>query len=250
MNATTRPPPPPAPEGLSAADAEWFSVQAEQKRALAEAAGGPVSAAQLEAEADGLEALAATLRDPAAHGLPALRRGRGGEVAPAPHSDMDHRRRDVAETVASSPSLLAAEGSLERLDLARAADVLAMAAEVAEDAGAETAAAKSICHQLAAAHQLTMKLLTAGSRAVTQHASTPSYLQQTTALNDAARTSNAAARLMVACQGAALALDRLKNGARQNITVQHIDVRDGGQAVVQGNVATDVGTRGRGRGSK
>ena len=35
----------------------------------------------------------------------------------------------------------------------------------------------------------------------------------------------------------ALILDRLLNGARQTVMVQHLNVSDGGQAVVAGNVA-------------
>ena len=43
-------------------------------------------------------------------------------------------------------------------------------------------------------------------------------------------------RLMETCQRGALTLDRLRNGGRQVVQVQHVTVGDGGQAVVAGTV--------------
>jgi hypothetical protein len=237
-----------APAGLSAADAEWFDTLAAEKRAAADAAVDPVWAAQQAAEADGLAALAAWLRDPSARGVPALRRGRGGEAAPTPRGDMDGRRRDVALAVAQTPALLSAEAALDRLSLARSADALTLAVETAEDAGAVTAVEKMIAHQLAAAHKLAMELCAAGSRAVRRHVAAP-HLNQG-ALTEASRSAQAAARLMAACQGAALALDRLRHGARQQIVVQHVAVADGGRAVVAGSVAPPGAARREGEGAR
>jgi hypothetical protein len=242
------PPATPALARLSTADAEWFDALAAEKRAAAASAADPVWAAQQAAEGEGLAALAAALRDPSARGVPALRRGRGGEAAPTPHSDMPGRCRDVADAVAREPALLAAEASLDRLGLARTADALALAVETAEDARAETAAEKMIAHQLAAAHKLAMELIAAASRDARRHTAAP-HLNQG-ALAEAARTGAAAARLMVACQGAALALDRLRHGARQQIVVQHVAVADGGQAVVAGSVAMRGATRKEGEGAR
>ena len=58
--------------------------------------------------------------------------------------------------------MLAADASLARLGLARDGDVLTLAVETAQDAGAETAAQKMLAHQLAAAHPLAMELLAIG----------------------------------------------------------------------------------------
>ena len=48
--------------------------------------------------------------------------------------------------------------------------------------------------------------------------------------------ANTAARLMDAYQRGLLTLDRLRNGGRQMVTVQHVNVSAGGQAVVAGTV--------------
>jgi hypothetical protein len=53
---------------------------------------------------------------------------------------------------------------------------------------------------------------------------------------EAARLANAAGRLMASVVEAALALDRLRNGAKQTVTVRHLTVAHGGQAIVAGRV--------------
>jgi hypothetical protein len=239
------------PAGLTAADAELFDEHAAFKRGAAEnCSTDPVIHAQFVAEAEGLEALAARLRDPAAHGVPALRQGQGAETAPPPNSAMPRRHSDVAEAVGANPTMLAADASLARLGLARDAHVLSMAVETAQDAGAETAAQKMLAHQLAAAHPLAMELLTIAAGEAQRHRQAPHL--NSGALAEAARTTTAAARLMDSCARGALILDRLLNGARQTVLVQHVTVGDGGQAVVAGNVeprdratATPRSSRGR-----
>jgi hypothetical protein len=56
---------------------------------------------------------------------------------------------------------------------------------------------------------------------------------------------NAAARAMSAFNEGMLTLAKVRTGGRQNVVVQHVDVR-GGQAVVAGQVA-GRGRTGRGR---
>jgi hypothetical protein len=63
----------------------------------------------------------------------------------------------------------------------------------------------------------------------------------TGALAEATRSATAAARLMDSVTRGALALDRLRNGGRQFVTVQHVNIAGGGQAVVAGSVATGGG---------
>ncbi len=219
---------------LTAADAEWLDGLAASKRAAAVST-DRLFAVQAEAEAAGLEAVAAALRDPVARGLPALHQGRGGETAPLDDPDMPWKRRELAQAVAASPSALAADASLQRLVLARDADVLVTAVEIAHDAGAETAAEKALAHQLAAAHRVGMGLFGTASDNLHKHQVAPHAYPG--ALAEAMRAAAVGARVLSAFAQGALALDRLRNGSRQVVQVQHVTVNDGGQAVVAGSVA-------------
>jgi hypothetical protein len=54
---------------------------------------------------------------------------------------------------------------------------------------------------------------------------------------EACRLTNAAARLVSVFQDAMLTLQRVRTSGNQTVTVQHVNVASGGQAVV-GNVQT------------
>ncbi len=222
--------------GLTAGDAEWFDQVATGKRAAAEGYDAPAGAAQLAAEAAGIEALAAALRDPAACGLHVLRQGQGGETAPPDDPDRPWRQREVAQTVAATPTVLAADASMARLSMARDAGVLTLAVEAAEDAGAATATERMLSHQLAAAHQAAMGLFAAAERELYKHRVASNI--NPGALAEATRSATAGARVLAAFAQGALALDRLRNGNRQLVTVQHVTVADGGQALIAGSVTT------------
>ena len=60
------------------------------------------------------------------------------------------------------------------------------------------------------------------------------------------RLAGAASRLMLAYQQGLVTLDRLRAGGKQTIIVQHVQVNEGGQAVVAGKVKP--GAKGGGRG--
>ena len=239
--------------GLTAGDAEWFEGMATAKRASA-ATGNMVFAAQANAEATGLEALAAALRDPASRGLPVLHQGQGGETAPPDNCDHPWRLRELEQAVAAPPDVLAADASLDRLRLARDAGVLTAAVELAQDAGAGTAAERMLSHQLAAAHQVAMRLFTAADRDLCRNKSGAPW-ESPGALLEAQRCAAVGARVLAAFAQGALALDRLRNGNRQTVQVQHVTVENGGQAVVAGTVAPGGApatepASGRGRGAK
>ena len=63
---------------------------------------------------------------------------------------------------------------------------------------------------------------------------------------EAARMMNASARAMGAFNDAALTLQRLRTGGQQVVTVQHVTIKDGGQAVVAQTMKTGARKR-RGR---
>ena len=62
----------------------------------------------------------------------------------------------------------------------------------------------------------------------------------------ATRLANAVARMMGAFQQGALTMQKLKAGPHQVMTVQHVTVEDGGQAVVAGQMNGGDGVRKRG----
>ncbi len=67
----------------------------------------------------------------------------------------------------------------------------------------------------------------------------------------ATRLLNTAARLMTSFQDGMTALHRMRRGGRQVVTVQHVQVSDGGQAVVAGTVEpSGRGHKGGGLGEK
>jgi len=221
--------------GLTAGDAEMFECMAMAKRASAIDGADPSWAARVNAEASGLEALAASLRDPVARGLPHLQQGQGGETAPPENGDHSWRARELERVVAAPSPVLAADASLDRLRLAQNADVLNMAVELAQDVGAANGGEQMLAHQLAAAHQVGMNLFTAAARDLHRHQTAPSL--NTGALLDAQRSAAVGARVMSSFAQGMAVLDRLRNGNRQVVVVQHTTVNEGGQAVVAGNVA-------------
>ena len=112
-----------------------------------------------------------------------------------------------------------------RLQLARDAGVLQSAIDAAETANAKDALSKMLAHQLAAAHRGAMKMIQQGLNGA------PNL--------EAARCLGAAARLMVAYQSGMETLQKIKTGNKQTVIVKHIQmvqVGEGGQAVVAGNV--------------
>jgi len=52
-----------------------------------------------------------------------------------------------------------------------------------------------------------------------------------------ARLSNAAARAMQVYQEGILTLQKLRTGGKQTVVVQHVQVSEGGQAVIAGSMA-------------
>jgi len=235
---------------LTAADAESLRAEADVLRASAAAADAadPLWRTVTLARAVALEEVAAKVMAPEP-GAPPLERGAGGEVQLRENSDDPWPRRVVARATRASPDLLDAEVSQERLGLAREAGALTLALDAAEGMGAASPAEQMLAHQMATAHAMAMRLLakadafaarkflTYGPRAA--DAAEEAKREQVASI-EAARLATAAARMMEATVRAALAIDRLRNGSRQTVIVQHVAVADGGQAVVAGAVATGV----------
>jgi hypothetical protein len=136
----------------------------------------------------------------------------------------DFRLPFIVDTL-ENPNMVSVIASEQRIDLA--ACVWPRMAESAVDAAVSAQAANSLekmlCHQLAAAHFAAMKLT-----GYSVHNSPPPV--------EVARLSNAAARMMQVFQEGLLALQKLKMGGKQTVVVQHVQVSEGGQAVIAGAI--------------
>jgi hypothetical protein len=121
-----------------------------------------------------------------------------------------------------------------RFDLACEAGVRDLATEAAESIQARNSIEFMLAHQVAAAHKMAMHFIASAQEDLSAYIHSGHKFPHRSI--EAARMAATAARLMETCQRGALALDRLKNGGQQTVTVQHVNVTDGGQAVVAGTI--------------
>src|SRR6266567_3720849 len=161
--------------------------------------------------------------------------GRGGELATGAAM-----MQPFLDTVRTRPDWLVHDASRERMQLADRAGALTMGLDAVETIQASNSMDKMLAHQLAAAHSLAMRMVAASGEQLTAYKKSGHQYPHRSI--EAARMANTAARLMDAYQRGLLTLERIRNGGRQVVTVQHVAVSAGGQAVVAGT----VGGRNRG----
>ena len=143
------------------------------------------------------------------------------EVTPANGETVPPQADKFFYDTLTVPDIAAVEASFDRSRLLteQGADVAAMALDVANTIQAGNSSEKMLAHQLAAMHKVAMEMI--GS--VVPH-SRDAAIQN--------RRLNAAVRCMTAYQQGLLTLRKLRGGGHQRISVQHIQVSDGGQAIV------------------
>lgn len=152
----------------------------------------------------------------------ALQRGVGGELIPsAPES--------LSPTTLSlrAPDKVTLDASLDRVELVEKNGVLNMALDTAESIGAESPIEQMLVHQMAAAHRTALDLMA-------EAGNTRDPVEK-------CRLLNTAARFMDVYQKAVLTINKLRTGGQQTVVVQHVQVTDGGQAVVNGAVERPEG---------
>ncbi len=160
--------------------------------------------------AEGLETDARALLQPE----PPLVLGAGGEIVPPASMGLQG-----LESVIREPDLLNLGASSQRTELVDKAGVLELALETAHQCDVKGPVQKMIAHQLAAAHKRSLELM-----AESAQAKDPDI---------ACKKAKVAAKMMDSFCRAALTLERLKTGASQVVTVQHLQVN--GPAVI-GNI--------------
>lgn len=139
-------------------------------------------------------------------------------------------------------NLITEEASITRTDLLIQPnlDISALAVDAAHSIKADNSMEKMLAHQMALAHEMAMKIGNAAMGEVQkiQH-DTGIYgggLNQGAA-TELQRLTNSVARLMTTYQQGMLTIQRLRTGGTQTVTVQHVNIEAGGQAVI-GNVKT------------
>jgi len=154
--------------------------------------------------------------------------GTGGELVPT-----DQGLRDTVK----NPDYVTVDASRDRLALANRAGALELALDASDTVDPKNSLEKMLVHQMAVLHRQTMKL----AARMDDFSLLPlEGLQQRSV--ELCRLGATVARLAAAYQSALLALQRTRSGGRQVVTVQHVHVGDGGQAVV----AAKIGTKGGG----
>lgn len=126
----------------------------------------------------------------------------------------------------TEPTVASLEASNHRTELLTmlGTDIAAMALDAAATVEAANSLEMMLAHQMAAIHQLSMKMAHRAS------------LIQDPAV--AVKTMNAAMKGFSTYQGGLAALRHLRGTQQQHIVVQHVNVASGGQAMV-GNVNTE-----------
>lgn len=238
--------PPPAAPRPTAADAIRQKTRARRKRvtaAIMQQDWGDQTGARFEMlEAAALDVQADAALDPLTHTATPPSQGLGGEMVV--ESEENRQKRPwLIDTVKDRPDMVAADASMARLDLAAATNTVAMAVDAAETIQAANSLERMLAHQMATAHHLAMTLAArAGDFAGSIKSWDPHSRQQLQSI-EAARMAAASARMMDSFQRGMLTLERLRNGGKQTVVVQHVDVANGGQAVVAGTVNPGAGSK-------
>jgi hypothetical protein len=150
-----------------------------------------------------------------------VEQGTGGELTLPPEDRSD---RPGHLDLVKDPDWVNIYASRERIELLSKAQVFNLGADAADSIKARDSTEKMLTHQMAAAHKAALDLLAKSAQ------------QRNTV--EQARLANTAARLMDTYQRAMLTLKRYRSDGRQIVTVQHVKVADGGQALIAGAVNT------------
>jgi hypothetical protein len=150
--------------------------------------------------------------------------GAGGEVIP---KKTDEGRSEVhylnpLNTLEKAPGMVNIESSAKRAALLLDAGVLPTGLDAAHSIEAKNSLERMLAHQMALCHDAAFKT-------ISQARGKQDTVEQV-------RLLNAGARLMKTFQEGALILHKLQTGGKQVVVVQHVNVTEGGQAVIAGSV--------------
>jgi hypothetical protein len=163
--------------------------------------------------------------------------GIGGELAP----EGDCELRDTVK----NPDYVTVDASRARLELASHAGVLELALDASDTIDSKNSLEKMMVHQMAVIHRHIMKLAARMDDIALQFPRREEFRDNV----EMCRIAGSMARLSAAYQSGLLALHRARSGGHQVVTVQHVHVGDGGQAVVAGKLGAGGSLQKRARGS-
>ena len=158
--------------------------------------------------------------------------GAHGEVILEPTPGLPSPQFAIRDTLRQKPTRTAEDASIRRTDLLLQEnfDCVGLGIDAAQSINAGNSLEKVLAHQMSVAHEMALRLV---NRAMGYGEKWPGDQVE------ACRLANASARLMGAFQDGVLALAKLRTGNSQTVTVQHVNVAAGAQAVI-GNVQTGV----------
>ena len=155
----------------------------------------------------------------------------------------------VLDVLTEAPAYVEAQAALDRLEHAPNG-TLTMAVDLAASIQAKDSVERMLCYQMASAHHLGQRIASMAAQFLDNaqgNMGMRGNIDRARVANvEAVRCIGAQARAADAFQKGALVLDKLRNGGRQHVTVQHVQmqVQDGGQAVVTGCVERGLGKPG------
>ena len=162
----------------------------------------------------------------------------GGEVVSFEGNDQDEITARKYEHRAKNPTMIDAAASQTRLELADKAKCLELALDAVQGIENPTAIEKMLIHQMAAAYQLSMKLM-----ATANNVNLNSMRQID--MNYFNMILSQASRLMSVYQSGMLTISKCRQGGKQEVIVQHIQVAGDAKAIVSGKMNT-LPARGQG----
>jgi hypothetical protein len=185
-------------------------------------------------DAEALEKKAAVLMVPIVSPVVSI-----GEVVP---NETGTAQNHYLRSTLKSPDSAAIDASTARTELLMQEDleITALAIDAANSIDANNSIEKMLVHQMSAAHRVSMQLMNRASGLISQTSYDP---RTTESLNQqASKLFNSSIRMMNSFQQGLLTLNKIRNGGNQTVTVQHVTVSQGGQAVI-GNLGSEDRTR-------
>lgn len=177
-------------------------------------------------EADRLEARAIELNNLSEN----VEVGAGNEALPQENEcENNELTWNLRETL-KDPQRISLHASQKRLELLEDNDLLTMALDAADSIDAGNSLEKMLAHQMAACHAMALKTLCQAQGNLTKDK------------DIAVKMMNSSCRLMDTFQKGLQTMSKIRTGGRQVVTVQHVNIDNGGgQTVVAGNVNKDGG---------